>query len=153
MLDVFWLPAFTHLGDDRQDLLSLCDVMECMCAHTRPWFILSSKRVFEERSQKPGELQRKKSPLLEAQRRVKPQTLHHTGQQAQHNTSLFQPPQRLFKQQISSLCISCLMNTLNYVKREDRKGKQMNKQTKPTTHTHTHTHTYMGHSQKLVPNM
>ena len=41
VLGVFLLPAFTRLGHERQDLLS-----PCMCAQTRPQFILSSERVF-----------------------------------------------------------------------------------------------------------
>ena len=36
--------------------------MECMCAQTRPWFIISSKRVFWEWSQNPCQLQGK-NPL------------------------------------------------------------------------------------------
>ena len=43
MLGVFLLPAFTCLRHQCQDLLSLCNGMHC--AQTRPWFILSSKRV------------------------------------------------------------------------------------------------------------
>ena len=38
MLGVFLLPAFTHLGHECQDVLSLC---ECMCAQSRPWSVLS----------------------------------------------------------------------------------------------------------------
>ena len=45
VLDVFLLPAFTRLGHERQNLLSLCDEMH-ICSQTRPRFILSSKRVF-----------------------------------------------------------------------------------------------------------
>ena len=41
MLGVFLLPAFTRQGHERQDLLS-----PCMCAQTRPRFILSSERGF-----------------------------------------------------------------------------------------------------------
>ena len=43
VLGVFLLPAFTRLGHERQDLLS---PMKCMCAQTRPRFILLSERVF-----------------------------------------------------------------------------------------------------------
>ena len=39
-LGVFLLPSFTSLGHECQDLL-----MECMCAQTRPQFILSSQQV------------------------------------------------------------------------------------------------------------
>ena len=42
MQGVFLLQAFTRLGHECQDV----DVMECMCAQTRPRFILSSKRVW-----------------------------------------------------------------------------------------------------------
>ena len=48
MLGVFLLPAFTHLGHECQDLLSLCDGIQ-----TRPQIILSSKRVYREWSQNP----------------------------------------------------------------------------------------------------
>ena len=44
------LTAFICLGHEHQDLLSL---MACMCAQTRPGFILSSERVFGEWSQSP----------------------------------------------------------------------------------------------------
>ena len=40
MLDVFLLPAFTRLGHECHHLLS-----PCMCAQTRPRFILSSEKV------------------------------------------------------------------------------------------------------------
>ena len=61
--------------------------MECMCAQTRPRFILSSERVLGEWSKNPCNFQLQKSPLPEAQRRCEPATLHHTGQQAQHTTN------------------------------------------------------------------
>ena len=51
MLGVFLLPAFIRLGHERQDLLS--SAMECMCAQTRPRFILSSERVLRDWSQNP----------------------------------------------------------------------------------------------------
>ena len=41
---VFLLPAFTCLGHECQYLW--VRVRECMCAQRRPWFTLSSKRVF-----------------------------------------------------------------------------------------------------------
>ena len=44
VLGVFLLPAFTRLGHERQDLW--VRAMKCMCAQTRPRFILSSERVF-----------------------------------------------------------------------------------------------------------
>ena len=68
--------------------------MECMFAHTRPRFILSSKGVFREWSQNPCQLQGK-NPLYwksSPQRRIEPTTLHHAGGLSQHTTSkLFQP--------------------------------------------------------------
>ena len=55
MLGVFLLLAFTCLGHECQDLLSLCD--GSMCAQTRPRFILSSERVLGEWGQNPCLLQ------------------------------------------------------------------------------------------------
>ena len=40
-------------------------VMKCMCAQTRPWFILSSKRVFGGMEFEPMLTPREKSPLPE----------------------------------------------------------------------------------------
>ena len=68
--------------------------MECMCAQTRPRFILSSERVLGEWSQNPCYLQGK-NPLYwgnnPPQSRIKPMTLHHAGQRAQHTTNLAIP--------------------------------------------------------------
>ena len=73
-------------------------VMECVCAQTRPPFILSSERVFGEWSQNPCQLQgknrlyQKNSP----QRSIEPTMLHHAGQWAQHTTNeLCRPPLHL----------------------------------------------------------
>ena len=44
VLGVFLSPAFTRLGHERQNLLSPCDGM-CVCAQTRPRFILSYETV------------------------------------------------------------------------------------------------------------
>ena len=88
--------------------------MECMCAQTRPRFIVSSERVFREWSQNPCELQGKESPLPEAQRRIEPMTLYDAGQRAQHtNNELFQQRQSWStsytkKKKIS---ISCIQET------------------------------------------
>ena len=60
--------------------------MESMCAQTRPRFILSSERVLGGMEAEPMLIPREKSSVLEAQRRIKPTRLHHTGQQAQHTT-------------------------------------------------------------------
>ena len=57
------LPAFTGLGHERQDLWSLCN--KCMCAQTRPQFILSSERVFWGLEFEPMLTPREKSPLPE----------------------------------------------------------------------------------------
>ena len=62
--------------------------MECICAQTRPWFILSSERVFWRMESEPMLIPRKISPLPEALRRFKLKTLHHAGLQAQHTTNL-----------------------------------------------------------------
>ena len=43
MLGAFLLPAFTCIGYERNDLLSLCDGTQHMCAQTRPLFVLSSE--------------------------------------------------------------------------------------------------------------
>ena len=48
MLGVFLLLAFTRLGHECWDLLSLC-----ICAQARPWFIPSPERVLGEWSQNP----------------------------------------------------------------------------------------------------
>ena len=58
--------------------------MECICAHTRPRCILSSKRVLGGIESEPMLTPREKSPLPEDQRRDGPAALHHTGQPAQH---------------------------------------------------------------------
>ena len=42
MLGVFLLPTFTRLGHECLGLRA----MKCMCAQTRPRFILSSEEVF-----------------------------------------------------------------------------------------------------------
>ena len=48
MLGVFLLLAFTRQGHECQHLLS---VLKCMCAQTRPQFILSSKRDLGNQSE------------------------------------------------------------------------------------------------------
>ena len=83
---VFFLPAFTRLGHERQDLWVLS--MECMCSQTRPRFILSSESfggMDPEPMLTPREksLYRKNSP----QRRIEPTTLCQAGQRAQHTTN------------------------------------------------------------------
>ena len=63
VLGVFLLPAFTRLGHKRQDLL--VRAMKCMCAQTRPRFILSSEGVFWGMEFEPMLTPREKSPLPE----------------------------------------------------------------------------------------
>ena len=77
MLGVFWFPAFGRLDYKREDPCN-----ECMCAQTRPLFMLSSKRVLGKGDGTHVMMlaPRGKYSVLEAQRRVKPTTLHHTGQ-------------------------------------------------------------------------
>ena len=68
--------------------------MECMCAQTRPQFILSSERVLGMESE-PMLTPREKSPHWKnsPQRRIEPSTPHQVGQQAQHTTNKpFQRP-------------------------------------------------------------
>ena len=90
MLGVFLLPAFTRQGHERQDLLS--PAMKCMCAQTRPWFILSSERVLGGMEFEPMLTPREKIPSTGKcpQRRIEPATMW----TASPNTTneLFQPP-------------------------------------------------------------
>ena len=79
--------GFTNLGEGvflfiDVKRLSPCDGMR---AQTRPRFILSSESFWGMESE-PMLTPREKSTLPEAQRRVEPTTLHHTGQRAQHTT-------------------------------------------------------------------
>ena len=74
-------------------ILWIC-LMECMCAQTRPRFILSSKRFGgeggegREWSQNPCLLQGE-NPLYRknSQRRIEPTTLHKAWQRTQHTTN------------------------------------------------------------------
>ena len=61
--------------------------MECMCAHTGPWFIHSSKRVFGNGVRIHINSKGKNHFYRKAPRRVKLVTLRHTGQRAQHTTN------------------------------------------------------------------
>ena len=72
MLGVFLLLAFTCPGYECQDF-SGC-VMECMCAQTRPRFILSSERVLGECGQKQCLLQGENSFYRRLKRRSKPRS-------------------------------------------------------------------------------
>ena len=69
--------------------------MKCMCAQTRPWFILSSKRVLGGMEFEPMLTPRDKSPIPEniPQRRIEPATLR----TASPNTTneLFRPHSRV----------------------------------------------------------
>ena len=94
MLGVFLLPAFTRLGRERQDLLSPCDEI-CMCAQTRPRFILSSEGVFGRMEFEPMLTPREKSPLPENVPRGGSNP-RRCGQRAQAlPTELFRPPIQL----------------------------------------------------------
>ena len=91
VLGVFLLPAFTRLGHERQDLLSPCDEIH-VCAQTRPWFILSSERVFGGMEFEPMLTPREKSPLPENVPRGGSNP-RRCGQPAQAlPTELFRPP-------------------------------------------------------------
>ena len=88
VLGVFLLPAFTCLAHERQDLLS-----PCMCAQTRPRFILSSERVFWGMEFEPMLTPREKSPLPENFPRGG-SNLRRCGQRAQTlPISYFGPPE------------------------------------------------------------
>ena len=61
MLGVFLLSAFTHLGHECQDLLSLCDGMH-VCTDYSSVYTLILKHFGGNKSQKPCQLQ-EKNPL------------------------------------------------------------------------------------------
>ena len=63
MLGLFLLPAFTRLGHERWDLLSLCDGM-CVCTDQTSVFSLMWKS-FGGMESEPMLTPREKSPLLE----------------------------------------------------------------------------------------
>ena len=86
-----------------------------MRAQTRPRFILSSERVL---GMEPESMltQSKKSPLLEAQWRVKPVTFHHAGQGAQHTIDKAIPAHL-------TVCLNLQVCCLEF----DRKDISMNK--------------------------
>ena len=79
-------------------------VMRCMCAQTRPRFILSSERVFffffwggggGDGVRTHVNSKGKKNPLYRTnspQRRIEPTTLHQVGQRAQHTTNELSRP-------------------------------------------------------------
>ena len=86
VLGVFLLPGFTHLGHERQDLLSPCNEMRvCVCTQTRPRFILSSERVFLGNGVRNHVNSKGKIPSTGKfpQRRIEPAMLHYAGQRAQ----------------------------------------------------------------------
>ena len=82
--------AGIHLsGHICQNLLSPCDGM---CTQTRPQFILSSKEFWGLESETMSN-PREKSPLPEAQRRVKPVMLHHADSEPNTlPTAILAPP-------------------------------------------------------------
>ena len=69
--------------------------IECMCAQTRPRFILSSERILGEWSQNLCQLQGRNPLYWEnfSSEGDEPMTLHQAGQWAQYTTNkLFRPP-------------------------------------------------------------
>ena len=56
ILGVFLLPAFTRLGHEYQDLLSMCSKMLVCDAQTRPQFILLSESFWEMESESKGKV-------------------------------------------------------------------------------------------------
>ena len=60
MAGMFLLLAFARQGHERQELLRTCD--GCMCAQTRPRFILSSETSFGARESEPKLTSRRKIP-------------------------------------------------------------------------------------------
>ena len=79
--------------------------MECMCAQTRPGFILSTERVWGGMECEPMLTPWEKSPLPEKnspQRKIEPTKLDQAGQRAQYTTKeLFRPPTELIPQRLS----------------------------------------------------
>ena len=84
MLGVFLLLASTHLGHECQELLSPCDGMH-LCTDLTSVYTLIWKS-FGGMESEPMLTPKEKSPLLEAQGRFEPATLHHTGEPAQRTT-------------------------------------------------------------------
>ena len=77
--------------------------MKCMCAQTRPRFILSSEGVFGGMEFEPMLTPREKSPLPENVPRGGSNP-RHCGQRAQAlPTELFRPPENMFKIFISAI--------------------------------------------------
>ena len=91
MLGVFLLPAFTRLGHERQDLLSLCNGMH-VCTDLS---LYSHPKEFGGNGVRTHFNSKRK--ILSTgkncpQRRIEPKTLHQAGQWAQHTTNeLYQP--------------------------------------------------------------
>ena len=80
-----FLPALTHPGHECQDLLRV--LRWNMCVHRLDLSLYSHPKVFVGMDSEPLLTARGKPPLLEAQRRVGPVTLHQAGQRAQHSTN------------------------------------------------------------------
>ena len=97
----------------------LVRVMKCMCAKTRPWFILSSERVFGGMEFEPMLTPREKSPLPENVPRggLNPRRC---GQQAQAlPTEIFRPPLVAFKSAIEDFLQQsphCAANRLQHIR-------------------------------------
>ena len=84
MLGVFLLPAFTHVGHEYQDLLSLCNEMHVCTDYTSVYTLI--QKSFWGMESESMLTPRENSPVLQDQRRMKPARLHQAGQQAQHTT-------------------------------------------------------------------
>ena len=85
--------------------------MKCMCAQTRPRFILSSERVFGGMEFEPMLTPREKSPLPEnfPQRRIEPATLWTASPDT--TNELFQPPFYAFNKHFFNSVHYCILNT------------------------------------------
>ena len=113
MLGVFLLPAFTHLGQERQDLLSLCDVRWNACVHRLDLGLYFHPKEFWGNGVRTHVNFKGKIPSTRMilhrggwnpwrciKQDSQPNTLpfsysgpHQAGQPAQHTTNqLFQPP-------------------------------------------------------------
>ena len=81
---VFLLLAFTRLGHECQDILSLCNGMHECTDYTSVYTLI--QKSFGGTEPEPMLTPREKYPLPEAQRRIEPKALHHAGQRVQYTT-------------------------------------------------------------------
>ena len=82
---VYLLLAFTCQENECQDLLSPCNGMH-VCTDQTSAYTLIHEYFREWSLTKPMLTLREKSPLPEAERRIKPAMLHPAGQRAQCTT-------------------------------------------------------------------